>query len=78
MLHRHGQTFRTCRIALYVIDFHKRDSAYHRAIHISYPSAHRRSAPAARLERRMFRGYEPEIEEIWDMVPDGRRIEIRP
>jgi murein L,D-transpeptidase YafK len=34
----------------YTIDFHKEDSAFHRALHISYPSPKDRAAAAARGE----------------------------
>ena len=90
----------------YVIDFHKRDSAFHRALHISYPSAaDRRRAQGrgvspggdimihglpngmgaigkAHLVRDWTEGCiavtNGEIEEIWNAVPDGTAIEIRP
>lgn len=90
----------------YVIDARKRDSAFHRALHISYPNEEDR-----RRARRL--GVEPggdimihglpngmgsmgkahrirdwtqgciavtneEIEEIWRVVPNGTRVEIKP
>jgi murein L,D-transpeptidase YafK len=90
----------------YVIDFKKRDSAFHRALHISYPNAEDR-------RRARQRGVSPggaimihglpngvgiidkahawhdwtagciavsnsEIEELWNVVPVGTRIDIRP
>lgn len=91
---------------IYTIDSHNPGSAFHRALHVSYPSA----ADSARAKAG---GYDPggeimvhgihnglgwigrahrfvdwttgcisvtdqEIEEIYRVVPDGTRIEIRP
>lgn len=90
----------------YTIDHHKGDSAFHRALHISYPNA-QDSARAAALGVApggdiMIHGLpnglgefgsvhraidwtsgciavtDSEIEEIWQAVPDGTRIEIVP
>lgn len=90
----------------YVIDSHNPGSAFHRALHVSYPSA----ADIARAKSRGFDpggeimvhgiknglGWlgkahrlldwttgciavtDPEIEELYRIVPDGARIEIRP
>jgi murein L,D-transpeptidase YafK len=90
----------------YVIDSHNPASSFHRALHVSYPSA-------ADVERARAGGYDPggeimahgihnglgwigkahrlvdwtvgciavtdpEIEELYRIVPDGTRIEIRP
>jgi murein L,D-transpeptidase YafK len=90
----------------YVIDGHNPGSAFHRALHVSYPSA-------ADVARAKAGGYDPggeimihgihnglgwigraqrlvdwtvgciavtdqEIEELYRIVPDGTRIEIRP
>lgn len=90
----------------YVIDHHKADSQFHRALHISYPNAaDRAKAAAARVSPGgaiMIHGLRnglgwigrfhrfvdwtsgciavtnAEIEEIWNAVPDGTPIEIRP
>lgn len=90
----------------YVIDSRKRDSAFHRALHISYPNADDRrrarrlgvspggaimihglpngmaSIGAAHAARDWTEGClavtNLEIEEIWRVVPNGTRIEIRP
>ena len=90
----------------YVIDSRKRDSAFHRALHISYPNADDRrrarrlgvspggaimihglangmaSIGAAHAARDWTEGCvavtNQEIEEIWRVVPNGTRIEIRP
>ncbi|HEV2096705.1 MAG TPA: L,D-transpeptidase family protein [Chthoniobacterales bacterium] len=91
---------------LYVIDFHKADSDFHRALHISYPNAD----DIARARRRgispggdiMIHGLpngmawigrahlvrdwtagciavtDGEIDEIWQLIPDGTPIEIGP
>lgn len=90
----------------YVIDSRKRDSAYHRALHISYPRP-QDVAFAARQKRSaggniMIHGLpngmgslgplhrlrdwtagciavtNQEIEELWQTIPDGAPIEIRP
>ena len=91
---------------IYTIDFRKRDSAFHRALHISYPNAEDRRRARARRVRPggdiMIHGLpngwaaigkahavrdwtngciavtNAEIEEIWRLVPDGTRIEIKP
>ncbi|MDD2319749.1 MAG: L,D-transpeptidase family protein, partial [Geobacteraceae bacterium] len=90
----------------YLIDYHKRDSNYHLALHISYPNEDD-------LERARREGVSPgsaimihgirnglgwlgelhqawdwtggciavtneEMEELWQAVPDGTPIEIRP
>jgi murein L,D-transpeptidase YafK len=90
----------------YIIDRHSPASAFHRALHVSYPSA-------AEASRAQAEGYDPggdimvhgihnglgwigrahrlidwtvgcvavtdpEIEELYRIVPDGTRIEIRP
>lgn len=90
----------------YIIDYHKRDSNYHLALHISYPNEDD-------LERARRDGVSPgsaimihgirnglgwlgelhqawdwtggciavtneEMEELWQAVPDGTPIEIRP
>ena len=90
----------------YVIDYRKGDSAFHRALHISYPR--RDQVAAARLRGeppgglimihglsngrswlgRLHRAADwtngciavtnDEIEELWRVVPNGTRIEIRP
>ena len=90
----------------YVIDSRKADSAFHRALHISYPNAQDRrrarrlgvspggalmihglpngmaSIGAAHATRDWTEGCiavtNPEIEEIWRVVPNGTRIEIKP
>jgi murein L,D-transpeptidase YafK len=90
----------------YFIDARNADSAYHRALHISYPNAEDRSR-AAKLGvppggAIMIHGLpngmgwigsahrfydwtlgcvavtDPEIEEIWNLVPVGTPVEIRP
>ena len=91
---------------LYVIDFHKADSDFHRALHISYPNAddiaqaRRRGIPPggdimihglpngmawigrAHLAQDWTAGCiavtDAEIDEIWQLIPDGTPIEIRP
>jgi len=91
---------------VYVIDGRNPQSAFHRSLHISYPSAgDRRRATnrgvrpggaimihglpnglgglgAAHVLRDWTEGCiavtDAEIEEIWRMVPNGTRIEIRP
>jgi murein L,D-transpeptidase YafK len=90
----------------YHIDFHKRDSSFHRALHISYPNAADRATARARgvppggdimihglpngigalgsthRVRDWTEGCvavtNGEIEELWDAVPDGTVVEIRP
>jgi murein L,D-transpeptidase YafK len=90
----------------YVVDFRKPDSAFHRALHLSYPNAQDLArarvlgvAPGGDimihgirnglgwigpLQRRLdwTRGCiavtDTEIEQIWDAVPDGTTVEIRP
>ena len=90
----------------YVIDFRKPDSRFHRALHISYPSAEDRRRARARGVHPggdiMIHGLpngtgaigaahrlrdwtdgciavtNEEIEEIWRLVPNGTKIEIRP
>ncbi len=90
----------------YVIDSRKRDSAYHRALHISYPgpadvaSAAKQKRPAGGniMIHGLPNGMESlgslhrlrdwtagciavtnsEIEELWQSIPDGTPIEIRP
>ena len=90
----------------YVIDARKRDSAFHRALHISYPNqedrrrARRRGVSPggdimihglpngmgaigkAHLARDWTQGCiavtNAEIEEIWRLVPNGTRVEIKP
>ena len=91
---------------VYTIDWRKRDSAFHRALHISYPSAQDRGRARRQgvspggaimihgLPNRMgaigrahlLRDWtdgciavtNDEIEEIWRVIPDGTRIEIKP
>ena len=91
---------------VYSIDFRKRDSAFHRALHISYPNAQdrqnarrRRVSPGgaimihglpngsaavgkAHLLRDWTNGCiavtNKEIEELWRLIPNGTRIEIKP
>jgi murein L,D-transpeptidase YafK len=90
----------------YVIDFHKRDSSFYRALHVSYPNG----TDAARARRLgvsaggsiMVHGLPPklafagrlhrwidwtdgcialtnaEMQQVFDAVPDGTRIVIRP
>ena len=90
----------------YIIDSRKRDSAFHRALHISYPNSEDRRrarrlgvAPGgaimihglpngmgamgrAHLIRDWTQGCiavtNDEIEEIWRVVPNGTRVEIKP
>lgn len=90
----------------YRIDYRKPDSAFHRALHISYPRPDQLAAARARGEppgglimihglpnRLGFVGRfhrlsdwtigciavtNAEIDELWRVVPDGTRIEIRP
>jgi murein L,D-transpeptidase YafK len=90
----------------YVIDSRKRDSSFHRALHISYPNNEDRRrarrlgvAPGgaimihglpngmgaigkAHLIRDWTQGCiavtNEEIEEIWRVVPNGTRVEIKP
>jgi murein L,D-transpeptidase YafK len=90
----------------YVIDSRKQDSAFHRALHISYPNNEDRRrarrlgvAPGgaimihglpngmgaigkAHLIRDWTQGCiavtNEEIEEIWRVVPNGTRVEIKP
>lgn len=90
----------------YVIDSRKQDSAFHRALHISYPNnedrrraGRLRVAPGgaimihglpngrgaigkAHLIRDWTQGCiavtNEEIEEIWRVVPNGTRVEIKP
>jgi len=75
---------------IYLIDGRNARSAYHLALHISYPSP----ADVERARRTgvnpggdiMIHGWtrgciavtNPEIEEIWAAVPDGTPIELRP
>lgn len=90
----------------YVIDFRKRNSSYHRALHISYPGP-QEAAFAAKQKRSaggniMIHGLpngmgsmgplhrlrdwtagciavtNNEIEELWQAIPDGTPIDIRP
>ena len=90
----------------YIIDFRKRDSAYHRALHISYPrpqevafaTRQKRSAGGSIMIHGLPKGMgslgpmhrlrdwtagciavtNHEIEELWQTIPDGTPIEIRP
>jgi murein L,D-transpeptidase YafK len=90
----------------YVLDWRKENSAFHRALHVSYPDSADVAAAAARGEppggaimvhglpnRAPFLGRlhrladwtdgciavtNREMDEIWDAVPDGTPIEIRP
>ena len=90
----------------YVIDYRKDDSAFHRALHISYPRADQVKAARLRGEPpgglvmihglpngqgwlgRLHRVSDwtngciavtnDEIEELWRVVPNGTRIEIKP
>lgn len=90
----------------YVIDYRKEDSAYHRALHVSYPRADQLAAARARGDSPggliMIHGLpngggwigrlhrlsdwtvgcvavtNAEIEELWRVVPNGARIEIKP
>ena len=90
----------------YRIDWRKQDSAFHRALHISYPNAEDRKrarrlgvSPGGAI---MIHGLPPgmaaigagharrdwtegcvavtnaEIEELWRIVPNGTRIDIKP
>ncbi len=90
----------------YVIDFRKRNSSYHRALHISYPgpqdvafaAKQKRSAGGDIMIHGLPNGMgsmgplhrlrdwtagciavtNNEIEELWQTIPDGTSIEIRP
>jgi len=90
----------------YVLDRRNANSKFHRALHISYPSAKDRELARKRgfapggdiMLHGLPNGYgaigaahrlkdwtdgciavtNPEIEEIWTLVPDGTPIEIRP
>ena len=90
----------------YVIDFRKRNSSYHRALHISYPgpqdvafaAKRKRSAGGDIMIHGLPNGMgsmgplhrlrdwtagciavtNNEIEELWQTIPDGTPIEIRP
>jgi murein L,D-transpeptidase YafK len=90
----------------YIIDSRKRDSAFHRALHISYPNAEDRRRARRRgvspggaimihglpngmgavgklhLVRDWTQGCiavtNEDIEEIWRVVPNGTRVEIKP
>lgn len=90
----------------YVVDEHRTASRFHRALHLSYPTATQRSRAAARgvdpggaimihglrnglswigrLHRTVdwtagcIALTDPEIEAVFDAVPDGTPIEIRP
>lgn len=90
----------------YVIDYRKPDSAFHRALHISYPTPEQQAAAAAvgidpggqimihgirngqGLMGRWHRMRDwtqgcialtdAEIEQVWEAVPDGTPVEIRP
>jgi murein L,D-transpeptidase YafK len=90
---------------LYIIDYRKVDSSFHRALHISYPNDADRTQALARgvdpggiimihgirngagLIGRWHRLIDwtngciavtnAEIEELWNLVPDGTPIEIR-
>jgi murein L,D-transpeptidase YafK len=89
----------------YVIDYRKKDSSYHRALHISYPNARDRAEAHAQgvdpggliMIHGIRNGFSfigrwhrlwdwtdgcialtnAEIEELWDVVPNGTPIEIR-
>jgi murein L,D-transpeptidase YafK len=91
---------------IYTIDSRKRDSAFHRALHISYPNAEdRRNARRRRVspggdimihglpngmgatgKAHVLRDWtngciavtNDEIEELWRVVPNRARIEIKP
>ena len=91
---------------IYTIDFHKRDSAFFRALHVSYPnSAERARARALGVDPGgsiMVHGLPPklafvgrlqrsidwtngcialtnaEMQQVFDAVPDGAQIVIRP
>jgi murein L,D-transpeptidase YafK len=91
---------------VYVIDGRNRNSAFHRALHISYPNADDRRRAAVRRVRpggdimihglpngwgaigkaHLLRDWtngciavtDADIEEIWQRVPNGTRVEIRP
>lgn len=88
------------------MDYRKADSSFHRALHLSYPSAADRARAVAQgvdpgglimihgLKNglgwlgRLHRLFDwtdgciavtnPEIEQIWQSVPDGTPIELRP
>ena|SRR5437867_1135635 len=90
----------------YTIDWRNRDSQFHRALHVSYPSQEDSARARARGEAPggniMIHGLpedkewlgsfhrridwtdgciavtNPEIEELWAVVPDGTPVEIRP
>lgn len=90
----------------YVIDFRKRNSSYHRALHISYPgpqdvafaAKQKRSAGGNIMIHGLPNGMgsmgplhrlrdwtagciavtNNEIEELWQAIPDGTPIDIRP
>ena len=90
----------------YFVDYRKADSSFHRALHLSYPSAADRARAVAQgvdpgglimihgLKNglgwlgRLHRLFDwtdgciavtnPEIEQIWQSVPDGTPIELRP
>ena len=89
----------------YVIDYRKKNSSYHRALHISYPNARDRAEARVQgvdpgglimihgirngfgLIGRWHRLWDwtdgcialtnTEIEELWDVIPNGTPIEIR-
>lgn len=91
---------------LYSIDFHKKDSAFHRALHITYPNsndirlAHAKGIrPGGSIMIHSIRNglgwlgslhtwadwtagciavTNWEIEELWNTVPNGTPVEIRP
>jgi murein L,D-transpeptidase YafK len=91
---------------VYTIDYRKEDSSFHRALHISYPSAAEQQQAEAygvdpgglimihglpnglgfvgRLHRMLdwtdgcIAVTNSEIEEIWQIVPDGTSIQIEP
>jgi murein L,D-transpeptidase YafK len=90
----------------YFIDWRKPDSAFHRALHISYPSSRDQAravaagvAPGGAIMIHGIRNglgglgrfhrlvnwtsgciavTNPEIEQLWEAIPDGTPIEIRP
>lgn len=89
----------------YIIDYRKKDSSFHRALHISYPNARDRAEARAQgvdpgglimihgiknglgLIGRWHRLLDwtdgcialtnAEIEELWELIPNGTPIEIR-